>query len=141
MLARAMEATGSTDDVAAIDAARSGDITDYEGRVLDLTLDARRVRHPDAARHPRGSTIRFVDADGERVPVTSDEILQSLVNGLMLAFVYALLALGLTVVFGILHVVNFVHGHLLLIAAYLPTRSSTCALYWLALPAAVAAVC
>lgn len=73
--------------------------------------------------------------------MTSNEIVQSVVNGLMLASVYSLLALGLTVVFGILHVVNFVQGHLLLIAAYLTYAIvDSGASYWLALPAAVAAV-
>lgn len=39
-------------------------------------------------------------------------------NGLMLGAVYALVALGLTLVYGVLHVVNFAHGATLTLALY-----------------------
>lgn len=47
------------------------------------------------------------------------QLSQALLNGLMLASVYALVALGLTLVFGLLDIVNFAHGQLLLLGAYL----------------------
>ncbi len=39
-----------------------------------------------------------------------DTLLQHLVNGLMLGGTYALLGIGLTLIFGIMNVVNFAHG-------------------------------
>jgi branched-chain amino acid transport system permease protein len=46
-------------------------------------------------------------------------ILEALVNGLMLGAVYALIALGLTLIYGVLHIVNFAHGALLTVSMYL----------------------
>lgn len=45
-------------------------------------------------------------------------IVEALLNGLMLGAVYALIALGLTLVYGVLHIVNFAHGALLTCAMY-----------------------
>lgn len=45
--------------------------------------------------------------------------LQQLFNGVMLGSTYAIVAVGLTLVFGILHVPNFAHGHLYMLGAYL----------------------
>jgi branched-chain amino acid transport system permease protein len=45
-------------------------------------------------------------------------VIQSVVTGLMNGAVYALVALGLTLVFGVLHIINFAHGSLLMIAMY-----------------------
>ncbi|MBI2726279.1 MAG: branched-chain amino acid ABC transporter permease [Polaromonas sp.] len=39
-----------------------------------------------------------------------DLLIQQLANGLALGMCYALVALGLTLVFGVLHVINFAHG-------------------------------
>ena len=36
---------------------------------------------------------------------------QQLINGIMLGAVYSLVALGLTLIYGILHIPNFAHGH------------------------------
>jgi branched-chain amino acid transport system permease protein len=44
---------------------------------------------------------------------------QLLFNGLALAAVYALVALGLTLIFGVLGIVNFAHGELYMLAAML----------------------
>ena len=45
--------------------------------------------------------------------------LQTLVNGLLLGGVYALAASGLTLVFGVMNVINVAHGAMLILAAYL----------------------
>jgi branched-chain amino acid transport system permease protein len=47
-----------------------------------------------------------------------DELLQHLVNALILGSTYALLGLGLTLIFGIMRVVNFTHGELYALGAY-----------------------
>ena len=43
---------------------------------------------------------------------------QQLVNGIMLGSVYSLVALGLTLIYGILHIPNFAHGHTYMWAAF-----------------------
>jgi branched-chain amino acid transport system permease protein len=47
-----------------------------------------------------------------------ETLLQQLLNGLTLGATYALLALGLAIVFSILGLVNFAHGELITISAY-----------------------
>jgi branched-chain amino acid transport system permease protein len=47
-----------------------------------------------------------------------DEFLQHLVNALILGSTYALLGIGLTLIFGIMRVVNFTHGELYALGAY-----------------------
>ncbi|MEM5789577.1 MAG: branched-chain amino acid ABC transporter permease, partial [Syntrophobacteraceae bacterium] len=43
---------------------------------------------------------------------------QQLINGLSLGSLYALVAIGYTMVYGILRLINFAHGDLLMVAAY-----------------------
>lgn len=42
----------------------------------------------------------------------------ALLNGLTMGAVYALIALGLTLIYGVLHIINFAHGALLMVALY-----------------------
>lgn len=46
-------------------------------------------------------------------------ILQQLLNGLQLGAVYALIALGYTMVYGIVRLINFAHGDVFMVGAYL----------------------
>ncbi|MCL6621967.1 MAG: branched-chain amino acid ABC transporter permease [Syntrophobacterales bacterium] len=46
-------------------------------------------------------------------------LLQQLINGLSLGSLYALIAVGYTMVYGILRLINFAHGDLIMVAAYL----------------------
>ena len=46
------------------------------------------------------------------------DILQSLIDGLGRGSIYALLALGIAVIFGVMHMVNFAHGELITVGAY-----------------------
>ncbi|MCH8997584.1 MAG: branched-chain amino acid ABC transporter permease [Proteobacteria bacterium] len=48
-----------------------------------------------------------------------DQFLQHLLNALMLGGTYALLGIGLTMIFGIMRVVNFTHGELYTFGAYM----------------------
>jgi branched-chain amino acid transport system permease protein len=47
-----------------------------------------------------------------------DIILEAVLNGLLTGAVYGLVALGLTLVYGVLHIINFAHGALLTAAMY-----------------------
>jgi len=47
-----------------------------------------------------------------------DTLLQHLLNGLILGGTYALLGIGLTLIFGIMNVVNFAHGEFYTLGAY-----------------------
>ncbi len=46
-----------------------------------------------------------------------DGFIQQLLNGLMTGSLYALVALGYTMVYGILRIINFAHGDVLMIGA------------------------
>ena len=45
-------------------------------------------------------------------------LVPALLNGLMTGAIYALVALGLTLIYGVLHIINFAHGSLLMLAMY-----------------------
>jgi len=47
-----------------------------------------------------------------------DILFPSLLGGLTTGAVYALIALGLTLIYGVLHIINFAHGALLMVALY-----------------------
>src|SRR3989442_9179663 len=47
-----------------------------------------------------------------------EQLLQHLVNGLVLGGTYALLGIGLTLIFGLMNVVNFAHGEFYTLGAY-----------------------
>ena len=50
--------------------------------------------------------------------MTSALVLQALVSGLLMGLIYALVAAGLSLIFGLMDVVNFAHGELLMLAMY-----------------------
>ncbi len=45
-------------------------------------------------------------------------LIPSLLNGLTTGALYALIALGLTLIYGVLHIINFAHGALLMVGLY-----------------------
>ena len=45
-------------------------------------------------------------------------LVAAVLNGLMTGAVYALVALGLTLIYGVLHIINFAHGALLTAAMF-----------------------
>ncbi len=47
------------------------------------------------------------------------EFLQQLINGLSLGAVYALIALGYTMIYGVLRFINFAHGDVFMVGAYI----------------------
>jgi branched-chain amino acid transport system permease protein len=50
--------------------------------------------------------------------LNSGLLLPAVINGLAMGAVYALIALGLTLIYGVLHIINFAHGSLLMLALY-----------------------
>jgi branched-chain amino acid transport system permease protein len=50
--------------------------------------------------------------------IPSNELLQHLINGLTLGAIYSLIALGYTMVYGILKFINFAHGEILMAGTY-----------------------
>lgn len=66
-----------------------------------------------------------------------DILLQQIINGLVLGSIYALVALGYTMVYGILGLINFAHGDLVMVGA-LVALSVLQAMFGAALPAPVA---
>src|ERR1700745_2030472 len=68
----------------------------------------------------------------ERIPL--DLILIQTVNGIVTGMILALIASGLTLIFGIMDVVNFAHGELFMLGAYVGVVIiSTTGSFWLAL--------
>ncbi len=70
-------------------------------------------------------------AEQVRLPATQGLILdpvlvvQAVVSGLLFGGVYSLMAIGLTLIFGVMRVVNFVHGDLMVWAMYLAWLGAT----------------
>jgi branched-chain amino acid transport system permease protein len=50
--------------------------------------------------------------------MTAAALIQQLINGLNLGCLYALIAIGYTLVYGILRLINFAHGDVLMVATY-----------------------
>ena len=62
------------------------------------------------------------------------ELLQNLIDGLGRGSIYALLALGVAVIFGVMHLLTFAHGQFLMVSGYpafLATNASWSLLYTL----------
>ena len=64
------------------------------------------------------------------------QILQYLINGISIGAVYAIIALGYTMVYGIAKMLNFAHGDVIMVGAYI----SFCVTNYLGLPAIVSII-
>ena len=71
-----------------------------------------------------------------------DIFLQQVLNGLTLGGIYSLVALGLTLVYGILHVPNFAHGAFYMVGAFVALKLMTGweVNYWIAMAGAAGVV-
>jgi branched-chain amino acid transport system permease protein len=63
-----------------------------------------------------GTTIRL-SRDNNKTGDVLDTFLQQMINGLTLGSVYAIVALGYTMVYGIIQLINFAHGEVVMIGA------------------------
>jgi branched-chain amino acid transport system permease protein len=61
------------------------------------------------------------------------ELVQQIVDGLGRGSEYALIALGIAVIFGVMHLVNFAHGELITVSAYVAYWLYTLELSWWAM--------
>jgi branched-chain amino acid transport system permease protein len=50
--------------------------------------------------------------------MTAEVLLQGIVSGLLMGLVYALIAAGLSLIFGLMEIVNFAHGEFLMVAMF-----------------------
>jgi len=50
--------------------------------------------------------------------MTGQIILQTVISGLLMGFVYALVAAGLSLIFGLMEIVNFAHGEFMMLSMY-----------------------
>src|ERR1700752_5265260 len=103
-----------------------------------MVLRARRVAKASrASSSSRCATERSLCRRSSNRPL--EALLQHLVNGLVLGGTYALLGIGLTLIFGLMNVVNFAHGEFYTLGAY--TAFATSVLLGLpflaAIPAAI----
>ena len=64
------------------------------------------------------------------------QFLEQIINGLVLGGIYALIAVGYTMVYGIIQLINFAHGEIFMFGAYIALMLITVfgIPFWIALP-------
>src|SRR6185295_14355631 len=88
-----------------------------EARPVGATLVVAPLGHARAA--TRAAPTKTPKVGSIQTPEQHvDQFLQHLVNAVILGGTYALLGIGLTLIFGIMRVVNFTHGELYAFGAY-----------------------
>src|SRR5215216_1416162 len=50
--------------------------------------------------------------------MSRDLIIQAIVSGILMGLIYALVAAGLSLIFGLMEIVNFAHGEFLMVAMF-----------------------
>ncbi len=109
VLADSLNRAGTTDGPKVRDAIAAADVPGVTGRLRDERRPQRRQagRHRGAAVRQRGCEVCLQD---DHQPELVDTFLQQFINGLSLGAIYALIALGYTMVYGVLRLINFAHG-------------------------------
>ena len=137
--ADAYKRAGSADPKALADAIRTTNITDNVsiGPGIQFNAKGQNDKVKDGAIQNRGGKPVMIAPTGRRQrqagmadealsesrlefgSVTFDVYLNVAVGGVLTGLVYGLMALGLSVIFGVVRVVNFAHGEMMSIAMYL----------------------
>ena len=73
---------------------------------------ARLFRHGSLARHRHAETLT------RQAAAKDDMLYQQLINGLMLGASYSLVAIGYTLIFGVLNLLYFAHGEVFMVGAF-----------------------
>src|SRR5213595_946708 len=103
------------------------------------------MRHrPSCAPTTRRSTSTWgceLGLDQLLYAIPFDQLLIQTVNGIVTGMILALVASGLTLIFGIMDVVNFAHGELVMLGAFVgATTIGMTGNFWLALMVATLAI-
>src|SRR4030088_238742 len=69
-----------------------------------------------------------------------DVFTQQLINGITLGSIYGLIAIGYTMVFGIIGMVNFAHGDVFMVSAFIALITYLIVTAWLGIGSVVAAL-
>ena len=69
-----------------------------------------------------------------------EEFVQQLINGITLGSIYGLIAIGYTMVFGIIGMVNFAHGDVFMVSAFIALITYLILTAWLGIASVVAAL-
>ncbi len=110
VVAQAMKVAGTATDTAKIsDVLRAGEWDSPRGKVRFDGEGRPRAAACTGSRSVTGSLCSHCADRVLRIHML-DLVLQQVANGLSTGMIYALIALGLTLVFGVLHVINFAHG-------------------------------
>ena len=116
VLADSINRAGTTDGPKVRDAIAAADVKGVTGQ-LKMNAD----RNVDQAGGHRGTPVRQrgreVCLQDHDQPVV-DTFLQQFINGLSLGAIYALIALGYTMVYGVLRLINFAHGDVYMLGAF-----------------------
>ena len=125
VLTEAMTRASSTEGPKVRDALATSDVLGVTGR---LKMNAQRnVEKPAVIQEVtyRDGDVHFVSrprslptSRGSRSGVSMEVFLQQLINGLSLGAIYALIALGYTMVYGVLRLINFAHGDVYMLGAF-----------------------
>src|SRR5262245_57077965 len=119
------------------------------GRIWPLVKSIRRIWLPTRSQWSRcriGRSVKF-RPEGQGWQRVMSTIVQLLVSGIMLGGIYAVMSIGLTLIFGVLKIVNFAHGEFLMLAMYLAwaivsaTGMTTYTAMPLLLPCCLASAC
>src|SRR5215469_5764358 len=91
------------------------------GRIWPRARSIRRTWLPTKSQRSRcriGRSAKFRPG-GQGWRRVMSTVAQLLVSGIMLGGIYAVMSIGLTLIFGVLKIVNFAHGEFLMLAMYL----------------------